>query len=151
MPSNSSDTHVVWHSNDSGDCLVSVSAFCIGWIKYAYNFQLHPIGSYLRLCWKVLRQHSRWRWKRLAHVLGSPLFHSFTRKLLSIHFVSDPSWSYYKNARQGGCLVAVLGSPVHILCCAGICHPSLHWPTTFCFSFRLEGPLFRTDKDLLHC
>lgn len=149
MSSNSSNTYVLWHSNDCGNSLVSIPAFCSDWIKYAYNFQFHFIGSYLWLCRKVLHQHSRWRREHLGHMLGGPLFHPFTRKLLSVCFVSHSSWSYFNNRQQGGCFVPILGSPVHILCCAAAYYSILHWLTSICFSLRLEGPFFSRDKSFV--
>ena len=146
MSFHSSNTYGFWHSNDCGNCLVSVPAFCSVWNKYASNFQFHSVGSYLRLCWKVLCKHS-WRWwEHLAHMLGGSLFHPFTWKLLSICLVPSSSWSYISISHQGSCLVPILDSPVDILCPAGVYYPSLDWLPAVCFSFRLASSFQSRSK-----
>lgn len=52
---NSSNKDVIWHVNDSLDCLVDIPASHNDWIKHANNVQCYVIGSSLWFCRKVLR------------------------------------------------------------------------------------------------
>lgn len=132
---NCRNTYVLWHTNDPGNCLVSISAFLNYWVKYAYNIQSHFAGNYLRLCWKVLYQYTRWRWKHLAHVLGGSLFYPLTWKSFSISFIPRSTWTYFSISQRASCLVTILGSPVLVLWCGGAYSSSLDWLAPVCLSF----------------
>jgi hypothetical protein len=93
----------------------------------------------LWFCWKVLRGHTGWGWKCLAHLLGDPLCHPFTWKQLPISSATWSSRSYFCDTQIQGCRFAVLGSPVHILRCSGLDPSMPGWFVALCVPIRLDG------------
>jgi hypothetical protein len=104
----------------------------------------------LWFCWKVLRRHTGWGWKCLAHLLGDPLRYTFTWKQLPISSALWSLRSYFCDTQTPGCRFAILGSSVHILRHAVLDPSMLGWFVAVCVCIRLEGTCSWICKVQIH-